>query len=263
MWPWRNRAKRGDVPELCRWMEGSSHCVVLTGAGVSTESGIPDFRSPGSGLWTRIDPMEAFSTGGFLRNPARLYDIGRELLPIFLGAKPCEIHLLLADLEEAGVVKAVITQNIDGLHRAAGSKNVYEVHGNLRECICLDCGRKSGIDLILSRLGAAGSVPRCDCGGLLKPNIVLFGDMLPEDYDRACLEVERCDLLVVMGSSLEIAPVNFLPRMAKRSGARVAIVNRERTAQDGCADICVRGNLGELAKEMRRCFLCRDGGVFG
>ena len=216
--------------------------VALTGAGVSTESGLPDFRSPG-GLWASIDPATVASLSAFRRDPGAFYAFYRTRLSHLAGAAPNPAHRGLARLEAAGILQLLITQNVDGLHQQAGSREVVEVHGNLRECRCAGCGAVRPI-AEMTRGVESGTLPRCaECGGLLRPNVVLFEELLPAAaYERAEAACRDCDVLLVVGSSLEVYPVAALPDLAVRSGARLVIVNRDPTPCDAMAEVVVRGN---------------------
>lgn len=234
-------------------LSSSSYAVALTGAGVSTESGIPDFRSPG-GLWSRYDPSEFATLSSFLENPSRFYQAASEFLSVFT-AEPNEGHKALAELEGMGILKAVITQNIDGLHQAAGSKRVVELHGNLRECKCLQCGKVSPIEVLVEKLVQRGELPPyCDsCGGLLKPNVIFFGEQLPRQALEEAFEcARRCDLMLVAGSSLVVSPANFLPPLAVEAGAELIIVNEEPTPMDAFASVVIRGKTGKVLPELVR-----------
>lgn len=209
----------------------STRVCVLTGAGMSTESGIPDFRSPETGLWARFDPM--LMTAEALENdPENFYKKGMEVLNEIgrvKGAFPNKGHKILARLEEDGYINCLITQNVDGLHISAGSINVYEVHGNLRDAHCLSCSRKYKFADIESKISQGQTPPLCDiCSGIIRPDVVLFGDMLPDYYQDAVREVRGSDLLVIIGSSLEISPVNMIPAMSRK----YIIINREKTIAD-------------------------------
>lgn len=232
-------------------LSSSTYAVALTGAGVSTESGIPDFRSPG-GLWSRYDPSEFATLSSFLEDPSRFYRMASEFLSIFT-AEPNEGHRALAELEGMGILKAVITQNIDGLHQAAGSRRVVELHGNLRECRCLGCGRVSPIEVLVEKLVQRGELPpHCDsCGGLLKPNVIFFGERLPKrELEEAFEHARKCDLMLVAGSSLVVSPANFLPPLAVESGAELIIVNEEPTPMDAFASVVIRGKTGRVLPEL-------------
>jgi len=218
--------------------------VVLTGAGVSTESGLPDFRSKG-GLWSGTDPARVASLSAFHRDPRAFYAFYQTRLAALAGAAPNAAHRAIARLEALGAVHLVVTQNVDGLHQQAGSRDVVEVHGNLREARCAGCGALRPIAALAEALRSA-ALPRCAaCGGLLRPNVVLFEELLPAAaYGRAQSACETCGVLLVVGSSLEVYPVAGLPALAVREGARLAIVNREPTPLDGEADVVVRDDAG-------------------
>lgn len=230
-----------DARTLAEALAASRHAVVLTGAGASTESGLPDFRSK-QGLWKDIDPMKLASMTALRRNPVEFYQFYRYRLSKLHGAQPNPVHTGLAALEAAGYVKALITQNIDGLHQAAGSKRVIEMHGSLRECVCLRCRRRFSSQLIDVDVQHPDDIPGCpECGGILKPGVILFEEALPEAaIEDALAATYQADLFVVIGSSLEVGPVNQLPALAAERGARLAIVNLEPTHLDELADWVVR-----------------------
>jgi NAD-dependent deacetylase len=217
--------------KIARNIYESNKVCVLTGAGMSTESGIPDFRSPETGLWARFDPM--LLTAESLENdPENFYKKGMEVLNEIgkvKGARPNKGHMILARMEGDGYINCLITQNVDGLHIRAGSVNVYEVHGNLRDAHCLSCGREYLFSDIESKVSQGQVPPQCDrCSGIIRPDVVLFGDMLPEYYQEAIRVVRESDLLVIIGSSLEISPVNMIPAMSRK----YIIINREETPSD-------------------------------
>jgi NAD-dependent deacetylase len=216
-------------------------CVVLTGAGVSTESGIPDFRSP-TGIWADVDPYEVASIQAFRRDPARVWSFYRERIHLLRDAEPNAAHLALAELERRALVQAVITQNIDTLHSRAGSREVIEVHGSIRSARCLGCLWTEPSDAVLAQLETS-DVPLCPrCGEVLKPGVVMFGELLPaEAIDRARQLARGARLLVVVGSSLEVWPVAGLPLEAQA----FAIVNRGPTALDDRALLKIDGAAGE------------------
>jgi NAD-dependent deacetylase len=220
----------------------SQPCVVLTGAGVSTESGIPDFRSA-TGIWKRYDPMEYATIEAFRRDPAKVWDFYSKRLGVLTDAEPNTAHLALAELERRGLVEAVITQNVDRLHERAGSRRVIEVHGSLRTSSCLACGHRESFERVVELL----PVPVCErCGAVLKPDVVMFGELMPEaELERASELVRRAGLLLVVGSSLEVYPVAGLPEEALAAGARLAIVNRGRTPYDARADLRIDAPAGE------------------
>jgi len=240
------------VAELAELLRRAEYALALTGAGVSTESGIPDFRSPGSGLWTEVDPLEVATGEAFRRDPRKFYRFWRERLPELLRAEPNVTHITLARLEERGLLRGVITQNIDDLHRAAGSRRVWEVHGNYKRAACTRCGRRQGLEELLAKL-EEGDLPRCDgCGGLLKPDVVLFGEQLPPSFAEAAAEVGRADLLLALGTSLEVYPVAGLVPQAAHRGAKVVIVNRDPTPYDHLAELVIHARLGEVMARLQR-----------
>lgn len=235
------------VAELARLWRESRHVVVLTGAGVSTESGLPDFRSR-AGIWQGIDPFRVASLTALRRDPVAFYRFYRQRLRHLAGARPNPAHRALAALEAAGRLACLITQNVDRLHQAAGHRDVVELHGNLAEAHCLECGARYPIERVDVEVESPDQVPRCDgCGGVLKPAVVLFEEVLPAAATaRAFAEARRCDLFVVVGSSLEVGPANLLPEEAVAAGARLAIVNLDPTHLDGEAQVVVRGKAGQV-----------------
>ncbi len=222
----------------------SKKVVALTGAGISTESGIPDFRGP-QGLWKQIDPRT--STIQFFRQfPDAFWQFIVTRLENIMRAEPNRAHYALAELERLGKLSCVITQNVDGLHSKAGSKSVVELHGNMREAVCLSCRRVVSMEEAMSMAKRGHLPPRCDCGGILKPNVVLFNEPLPEDaYKRALLESMRCDLMLVVGTSLQVYPAAYLPALAKQRGAKLVIINMEPTPFDEAADVVIHTKAGE------------------
>jgi NAD-dependent deacetylase len=222
-------------------VENEKPCVVLTGAGISTESGIPDFRSA-EGIWKDVDPFEVASIQAFRRDPGRVWDFYRERIALLNRAEPNAAHHALARLEERGSVQAVVTQNIDTLHTRAGSRNLVEVHGSIRFADCPVCLWREPADAVLAQLEAS-STPSCPrCGGVLKPGVVLFGELLPAGTLERATELARgAGLVLVVGSSLEVWPVAGLPLEA---GA-FAIVNRGPTALDARAVLKVDAGAGE------------------
>jgi NAD-dependent deacetylase len=233
------------------WIEAAERVVVLTGAGVSTDSGIPDFRGP-QGVWTRNPEAEKQSTvQHYVADPEVRRRAWRSRLesPAW-AAKPNAGHLALVELERRGKLDTLITQNIDGLHQAAGSspERVVEVHGTMREVVCLDCGERAPMERALARVRAGEDDPPCrTCGGILKSATISFGQSLvPEDLRRAELAARRCDLMLAVGTKLSVYPVAGVVPVAKDSGARVVIVNAEPTEMDGMADAVLRGSIGDI-----------------
>jgi NAD-dependent deacetylase len=216
-------------------------CVVLTGAGISTESGIPDFRSP-TGIWAEVDPFEVASLTAFRRDPERVWGFYSKRIGLLLEAEPNAGHRAIAELEERGFVRAVVTQNIDTLHSRAGSREVVEVHGSIRSAVCPGCLWTEGADEVLAQL-AESTVPLCrHCGEVLKPDVTLFGELLPPGALERATELARgAGLLLVVGSTLEVWPVAGLPLEARA----FAIVNRGPTALDHAALLKIDGSAGE------------------
>lgn len=231
-----------DSERLIELLTQSQYTTVLTGAGVSTESGIPDFRSPETGLWSKMDPMELFSRQVLELTPDVFWQRAEPLFREFASAQPNACHRALARLEQAGIIGGVVTQNIDGLHQMAGSKRVLEVHGHLRSGSCRKCCQQKSMEVLLEQVRKGESPPRCNCGGVFRPDVVLFGDPLPEEFEQAWQWVINSDLLLVVGSSLEVAPVCWL---AERS-RQLAIVNMAPTGYDYRADTVVQGQAGEV-----------------
>jgi NAD-dependent deacetylase len=214
---------------------------VLTGAGISTESGIPDFRSP-TGIWAEVDPFEVATIDAFRRDPERVWSFYRARIHSLLEAEPNPGHHALAELERRGLVQAVVTQNIDTLHTRAGSREVVEVHGSIRSSVCLACGGEQGLEDVLEQLEERPAPLCAACGRILKPGVVLFGELLPAAaVDRATELARSAELMLVVGSSLEVWPVAGLPFEARA----VAIVNRGPTALDGRAVLRVDAPAGD------------------
>jgi NAD-dependent deacetylase len=223
---------------------------VLTGAGVSTESGIPDFRSP-TGIWAEFDPLEYASLEAFRADPAKVWSFYAPRFAMLTEAKPNAAHRVLAELERRGLVRAVVTQNIDLLHERAGSREVVEVHGSIKTSSCLACGASYPLDDVVAQLESR-SAPICrHCDTVLKPDVVFFGELLPEAaIERAYALAGDAKLLVVVGSALEVWPVAELPLVTRRAGGSVAIVNRGPTALDGGTDLKIDGSAGETLESV-------------
>jgi len=209
----------------------SKHAVLLTGAGLSTPSGIPDFRSTGTGLWSRDEPMEVASLSTFRTAPERFFAWFHPLASQIYNAQPNPAHFALAGLEKAGRIHSIITQNIDMLHQKAGSESVIEMHGTMKTLTCTQCYHREDAALHLNSFVAQGKIPRCPkCGQLLKPDVILFGEQLPQAaWFKAQREARQCDLMLVVGSSLEVLPVAGLPMQALDRGAHLIIVNNAPT----------------------------------
>lgn len=248
---------RGDVDRVAGWIDearpvdGRGGVTVLTGAGVSTDSGIPDFRGP-DGLWTRNPEAERLATiDVYLRDPdvRRRSWRWRAQHPAW-EAEPNAAHHALVDLERAGRLRAVVTQNVDGLHQQAGNdpERVVEVHGSMREVECVSCDHRGPMTEVLSRIERGEDDPDCpSCGGILKAATIYFGQALdPADIGRARQEAEDCEVFVAAGTSLQVYPVAYLPGIAAEHGARVVIVNAEPTPYDEVADAVLRGGVAEI-----------------
>ena len=236
-----------QIERAAALIANSKYVVALTGAGISTPSGIPDFRSPGSGLWEKVNPMLVASSFSFRLQPQAFYEWARPLARKLLEAEPNPAHRALAELEEMGLLKAVITQNIDDLHQKAGSKRVLELHGNMRQATCLKCHQVVSTQGMMERFLEEGELPYCSCGGLLKPNVVLIGEQLPRwVLLEAWGEAERCDLMLVVGSSLEIAPAAEIPFVALRCGAKAIVINYQPTPLDNQADVVIHEDVAEV-----------------
>jgi NAD-dependent deacetylase len=240
------------VETLAGLIRAEQPCVVLTGAGVSTESGIPDFRSA-SGIWEEYDPFEYASIDAWRRDPAKVWEFYALRFELLTTAEPNAAHRAIAALEAAGLVQAVVTQNIDTLHDRAGSRDVIEVHGSIRSSSCLACGHREPLDRVLELL----PLPTCaNCGAPLKPDVVMFGELLPaEAIERATRLAREAALLLVVGSSLEVWPVAGLPAETLAGGGKLAIVNRGRTDYDARAAVAIDGGAGEVLSEVARILL--------
>jgi NAD-dependent deacetylase len=219
-----------QVEKAAKLILEAKNAIVLTGAGIGTESGIPDFRSPGTGLWTKIDPYEFGTASTFRQNPTSFFDLARELAPLLFSARPNPGHKALAKLEKMGYIKTIITQNIDDLHQRAHSKNIIEVHGNLREAYCQKCGKIVPIWKLVEDFFANQSIPTCECGGMVRPNVVMFEEQ-PHNIPQSFKLAEECDLCIVVGSSLVVMPINMVPQIALNHGAKLIIINWGEAAE--------------------------------
>ncbi len=238
-------------------IKSSRRAVVFTGAGISTPSGIPDFRSPNSGLWERYDPFEVASLSAFRQHPEKFYAWISPLAAAAKAAQPNLAHTCLAEMEKAGKFEAVITQNIDGLHQKAGTSKVIELHGSARTATCQACGKHYKNDWLFEDLLEKGIYPRCaDCGGILKPDVVLFEEMLPVDaWSEAQQLCENTDLVLVVGSALEVYPANSLPETALRHGAKLIINTITNTHMDRLADVVIHADLIQAIPQICRLVL--------
>ena len=231
---------------LAELIRGSRYTVVLTGAGVSVPSGIPDFRTPETGLWANVDPMEVAHIDVFERDPARFWSYYRPRFQSLGDKRPNEAHGALAELERRGLIEGVITQNIDRLHRAAGSRNVVEVHGSIETSSCTRCATSFELEEVDGLFDAEGVAICSSCGGAVKPDVVLFGELLPE---RAMVLArglaERAELMICVGSSLAVHPVAGLPQLTLERGGRLAIVTKGETPYDADAELKLDGEVVE------------------
>ena len=235
----------GGPAALAELIRSAGSVVALTGAGISVPSGIPDFRSPGTGLWENVDPMEVAHIDVFRREPERFWHFYGHRFTTLREKQPNGAHHALVELERRGLLDAVITQNIDGLHEAAGTRDLIEVHGSISHSSCLECLRRYELEETRERLADDPvGVPRCDCGHPLKPDVVLFGEFLPMDaMTRAEELAENADLLLCVGSSLEVYPVAGLPSVCLRAGGQLAIVTQGPTKYDADAAVRLSGDV--------------------
>jgi len=226
----------------------SHHTVVLTGAGISTPSGIPDFRSPGIGLWTRFFPMEVASLSAFRYDPELFYRWLHPLAVHMISAEPNPAHIALAKLQAAGYISTIITQNIDGLLTRAGAKNVLEVHGTFNTLTCINCFKQVTSEGIIQPYINDCIIPHCQvCGGILKPDVILYEEQLPiKTWVKAEAASQSCELMLVAGTSLEVMPSAKLPIMAVENGAHLIIVNNAETYIDVRADVIIRADVADI-----------------
>lgn len=246
------------IEKVAKLLANSKHVVVFTGAGISAESGIPTFRGQ-NGLWKKFDPEEVASIQGFMRNPKAFWNFAKELI-LKTKAEPNAGHYAIAELEKMGIVKAVITQNIDMLHQKAGSQRVLELHGSLEFVDCLDCGKTYRWEDLIEKI-ERGNVACDECGSLyLKPRIVFFGESLPKNIlSEAIEEAKKSDVFIVVGSSLQVYPAASIPFIAKESGAKLVIINMDPTDKDWLFDVIIHEKAGAIlpkivdrVKELRR-----------
>ncbi len=228
-------------------LQASHYAVALTGAGISTASGIPDFRSPGSGMWERYNPMEVASIQAFRLSPEKFYAWIRPVANLMLTARPNAGHNALTTLESTGYLKAIITQNIDSLHQTSGAHEVLELHGHFREATCVRCYRSVPSETLMPAV-LSGNVPRCpDCDGVMKPNAILFGEQLPiQVFNAAIAHIRRADVLLVVGSSLEVVPAAQLPLEVHERGGRLIIVNLTPTYVDKLAEVVIHADVTDV-----------------
>jgi NAD-dependent protein deacetylase/lipoamidase len=250
---WAEMSPRGrhfgpsaDATRLAELLAGAARAIALTGAGVSVPSGIPDFRTPETGLWTKVDPIEVAHIDVFRRDPERFWSYYRPRFHALGDKEPNAAHEALAELERRGLIDGVITQNIDRLHRAAGSQNVIEVHGSIETSSCTACAAAFGLEEVEGLFDERGVALCSACGGAVKPDVVLFGELLPEAaIDRATELAEAADLMLCVGSSLAVHPVAGLPQLTLEAGGRLAIVTKGDTPYDDDAEVRLGGEVDE------------------
>lgn len=234
-----------EIKKAAELIRGSKYMVCLTGAGVSTASGIPDFRTPGRGLWSNVNPIEVTSIQAFKEDPARFYRFYRPRIEELSRVLPNQAHQILAQLESEGYLHCLITQNIDGLHQKAGSKKMLEIHGNLGRAVCNRCGKQISSDLLLQKIDESDQrIPYCECGGVFKPDVVLFGETL-DNLDRAIDIANQADLFLVVGSSLQVSPANLLPEYCLAQKGKLIIINYMKTHLDRQATVVLHDDVGK------------------
>jgi NAD-dependent deacetylase len=239
-------AATSSAARLAGLLRDSKSTVALTGAGISVPSGIPDFRSPGTGLWEKVDPLEVATIQAFRRDPARFWSFYRPRFESLADVRPNPAHRVLVELERRGMLEAVVTQNIDRLHRRAGTRRLIEVHGSIDTSSCVSCGASWPLEQVEDLFDARGVAVCTRCGGYVKPDVVLFGELLPEaPMAEAQALAARAELLLCVGSALEVYPVAGLPELTRSSGGQVAIVTRSATPYDGDAAVRLEGDVVE------------------
>lgn len=240
--------KQLAIEQAARLMRNARRGVVLSGAGISTPSGIPDFRSEDSGLWKRYNPLEVASLSAFRYRPENFFNWLREIVLEIKAAFPNPAHEALARLEDSGNILTIITQNVDGLHQRAGSRHVLEIHGTLQTATCIRCYQKYSTAGLLEAFLQTGTITRCpDCMGILKPDIILFEEQLPvRTWMKAQEACKQADLMIIIGSSLEVMPVAGLPMLALEHKAPLIIINKEGTYLDVRADYLFEDDVAEI-----------------
>jgi len=236
------------IKRAAKDLAAASHVVALTGAGISVESGIPPFRGKG-GLWEKIDPMEYAHIDAFLRDPAKVWGVLiKEMKDVVDQALPNDAHKGLARLEDLGLLKTVITQNVDGLHQAAGNTDVIEFHGSFAWQKCMDCHNRCET----RKINLEQIPPRCNCGGIFRPEVIFFGELIPPQHlSRSQLAASQCDIMLVIGTSAVVQPASLMPVISKESGAKVIEINPERTPLTGTvSDYIILGKAGEVTRKI-------------
>jgi NAD-dependent protein deacetylase/lipoamidase len=234
-----------EAIRLAELLRGAQRAVVLTGAGISVPSGIPDFRTPGKGLWEHVDPMEVAHIDAWRRDPDRFWSFYSQRFTSLVDRRPNPAHEAVAELERRGLIRGVITQNVDRLHRLAGTQRLVEVHGSIDWSVCLECGGKVRLERVIELVEATGGAPECEaCIAPLKPDVVLFGELLPEAaIAEAQALAAEADLMLCIGSSLEVYPVAGLPSLTRAAGGTVAIVTQGPTPYDREAEVKLEGDV--------------------
>ncbi|MEJ2252265.1 MAG: NAD-dependent deacylase [Candidatus Lokiarchaeota archaeon] len=246
--------KELNLKKAANIIKSSKNIVIFTGAGISTESGISDFRSE-NGLWSRYDPSIYANYHYFLKDPSPFWKMHNELTENLERVKPNYAHYAIAELEKMGKVKAIITQNIDMLHHKAGSGSykdipIYELHGSYRKLECLKCGKEFEFKEIETK---NVDYPVCKCGGFIKPKVILFGESLPSKIiDRSMNAVIKADCLIIVGSSLTVSPANFLPGLAKENRSKIIFINKDNTIMDDIADVFLKGRATKIFRKLIR-----------
>jgi NAD-dependent deacetylase len=243
--PVASRQSPGTASALAALLQEAKSAVVLTGAGISVPSGIPDFRTPGTGLWENVNPMEVAHIDAWRRDPDRFWSFYGQRFASLTDKRPNPAHEAVAELERRGLVQAVITQNIDRLHRLAGTERLIEMHGSIEYSLCMECGGKVALEQVVEQLEGADGAPEClACIAPLKPDVVLFGEMLPElALAEAQALAEQADLMLCVGSSLEVYPVAALPGVTLGRGGRMALVTQGPTPYDSDAEVKLDGDV--------------------
>lgn len=247
-------ASSAAIEDAAVLIRKAQRAVVLTGAGISTPSGIPDFRSEGTGLWSRDEPLEVASLTTFRTAPERFFQWFQPLASRIFNAQPNPAHLALAEFERSGHLQTIVTQNIDGLHQKAGSQHVIEMHGTLQTLSCTNCFRRVAAGPFLRPYIETGKIPQClSCNGILKPDVILFGEQLPQSaWHEAQRAARQCDLMVVAGSSLEVLPVAGLPMQALDRGAHLIIINNTPTYLNVRADVVILDDVATTIPEIAK-----------
>lgn len=244
------RLKKINIKKAVSIVNESKNIVAFTGAGISVESGIPDFRSSG-GLWEKFNPEEYASMHVFKSSPDKFWEMYKELAQVVFSAEPNPAHIALFQLEQKGKLKAIITQNIDKLHTKVGNSNVLEIHGSGETAHCLNCHHEYSYAFIQENLTNGPKAIFCFCGGLIKPDIILFGEPLPQAIMlEAHAAIKKADLLLIIGSSLQVYPAADLPLVAKKSKTKIIIINMEKTQLDHIANLTLHGKAGEILPKM-------------